>query len=51
MTKESYVKLTARLMGALNNALLKDPDVNQDLLEKVFYESCRKLQEDGRLKA
>lgn len=50
MTKESYTKLKTRLMGALHNALIKDPNLKQPELEKVFYESCLILQKKGKLK-
>ena len=49
MEKESYTRLKTRLIGALHNALLKDPDVTKKMLELAFRESCQHLANKGRL--
>lgn len=51
MSNANYIKLKTRLIGALYNALAKDPSVSQRMLEKAFRDACKKLIENGKLAA
>ena len=51
MKNENYTKLKTRLIGAINNAITKDPNINKYMLEKAFIESCKKLITKGKLRA
>ncbi|MDH4128982.1 MAG: hypothetical protein OEV44_09530 [Spirochaetota bacterium] len=51
MENKNYAKLKTRLIGAINNAIAKDPNINQYMLEKAFIESCKKLIIKGKLRA
>ncbi len=49
MINTNYIKLKTRLIGALHNAIKKDPDVDKEMLEKAFKEACQKLVRKGVL--